>query len=63
MMLFDAQKRHLYLLKVKIFKNKVLDLLNDEQLSINMGKRGYEIVNDEFSLDKKIDYLISCYNH
>lgn len=48
---------------IEIFKNKVLDLLNDEQLSINMGKRGYEIVNDEFSLDKKIDYLISCYNH
>lgn len=48
---------------IEIFKNKVLDLLTDEQLSINMGKRGYEIVNDEFSLDKKIDYLISCYNH
>lgn len=48
---------------IEIFKNKVLDLLNDEQLSINMGKRGYEIVYDDFNLDKKIDYLISCYNH
>lgn len=48
---------------IEQFKNKMLDLLNDEQLSINMGKRGYDIVNDEFNLDKKIDYLISCYNH
>ncbi len=48
---------------IEQFKNKILDLLNDEQLTINMGKRGYDIVNDEFNLDKKIDYLISCYNH
>ncbi len=47
---------------IEIYSKTVTTMLNDKELQSDMGKKGKDIVEKEFSIDKQIDEILLWYN-